>query len=128
MGNMFTFELSEEKQKNNCFVPRGFAHGFVVLSETTIFSYKCDNFYNKESERGIIYNDETLNIDWQLPKDQLIISEKDLLLPKFKNHRIMMNTRVLVTGTNGQLGQTIKELFSKNEDTIEFVFCRKENT
>ncbi len=82
-GEYIALELSEDN-KRQLFVPRGFAHGFVVLSETTIFSYKCDNFYNKESERGIIYNDETLNVDWQLPNNQLILSEKDLLLPKFK--------------------------------------------
>lgn len=82
-GEYVALELSEDN-KRQLFVPRGFAHGFVVLSETTVFSYKCDNFYNEESERGIIYNDETLNVDWQLPNNQLILSEKDLLLPKFK--------------------------------------------
>ena len=63
------------------FVPRGFAHGFLVLSETATFFYKCDNFYNKESEGGIIFDDSTLNIDWNFPTDQLIISEKDTILP-----------------------------------------------
>jgi dTDP-4-dehydrorhamnose 3,5-epimerase len=67
------------------FVPRGFAHGFVVLEDETIFSYKCDNYYNKESESGIIYNDEDLDIDWKLPNDELIISDKDLILPKLKD-------------------------------------------
>ena len=70
-----------ETNKIQLFIPRGFAHGFVVLSETAIFSYKCDNFYNKESEGGIIYNDPSLNINWQLPEDFLIVSEKDLVLP-----------------------------------------------
>lgn len=83
-GQHFTVELSEEN-KTQLFVPRGFAHGFVVLSETAIFSYKCDNFYNKESEGGIIYNDKTLNIDWVMPDEEFIISEKDLLLPSFKS-------------------------------------------
>ena len=83
-GEYVAVELSEENKKQ-LFVPRGFAHGFVVLSETAIFSYKCDNFYNKASEGGIIYNDEALNIDWQLPNNELIISEKDVLLPKLKN-------------------------------------------
>jgi len=83
-GQYVALELSEGNKKQ-LFVPRGLAHGFVVLSEMAIFSYKCDNLYNKESERGIIYNDETLNIDWKLPDNELIISEKDLLLPKFKN-------------------------------------------
>lgn len=72
--------LSGENQRQ-FFVPRGFAHGFLVLSETATFFYKCDNFYNKESEGGIIYNDSTLNIDWQFPTDNLLISEKDTFLP-----------------------------------------------
>lgn len=85
-GEQFLIELSESNKKQ-LFVPRGFAHGFIVLSDTTIFSYKCDNYYNKASEGGIIYNDKTLNIDWQLPEDELIISEKDLELPIFENSR-----------------------------------------
>ena len=83
-GKHFSILLSEQN-KLQLFIPRGFAHGFVVLENDTIFSYKCDNYYNKESERGIIYNDPTLNIDWMLPSDQLQLSEKDLLLPKFKS-------------------------------------------
>lgn len=63
------------------FIPKGFAHGFLVLSATATFFYKCDQFYNKESEGGIIYNDPTLNIDWRLPASELIISEKDQYLP-----------------------------------------------
>ncbi|MFN8326548.1 MAG: dTDP-4-dehydrorhamnose 3,5-epimerase, partial [Flavobacteriaceae bacterium] len=63
--------LSGENQKQ-FFVPRGFAHGFLVLSETATFFYKCDNFYNKESEGGIIYNDETININWQFSLEDLI--------------------------------------------------------
>ncbi|MBV7269154.1 dTDP-4-dehydrorhamnose 3,5-epimerase [Winogradskyella luteola] len=74
--------LSEEN-KRQLFVPRGFAHGFLVLSDTAIFSYKCDNYYNKNSEGGIIYNDPALNIDWEISEKELIISEKDLELPKF---------------------------------------------
>jgi len=83
-GEHFSIELSADNKKQ-LFVPRGFAHGFVVLSDTAVFSYKCDNYYNKESESGIIYNDPTLNIDWILPSEQLQLSEKDLLLPKFKS-------------------------------------------
>ncbi|WP_053976521.1 dTDP-4-dehydrorhamnose 3,5-epimerase [Mangrovimonas xylaniphaga] len=79
-GEHVAVELSEEN-KTQLFVPRGFAHGFVVLSETAIFSYKCDNFYNKASEGGIIYNDPSLNIDWQLSNEELIVSEKDAVLP-----------------------------------------------
>jgi dTDP-4-dehydrorhamnose 3,5-epimerase len=76
--------LSAEKQ-NQFFVPKGFAHGFLVLSETATFFYKCDNFYNKESEGGIMYNDPNINIDWQFELDQLIISEKDQVLPNLAN-------------------------------------------
>ncbi len=80
-------ELSAENKKQ-LFIPRGFAHGFVVLSETAIFFYKCDNFYNKESEGGIIFNDPSLNIDWQLPEKELIVSDKDIVLPSLENARI----------------------------------------
>ncbi|MES2545364.1 MAG: dTDP-4-dehydrorhamnose 3,5-epimerase [Bacteroidota bacterium] len=76
--------LSAENQKQ-FFVPRGFAHGFLVLSETATFFYKCDNFYNKESEGGLIYNDQTVNIDWQFPSDELLISEKDQIQPTLQN-------------------------------------------
>ncbi len=86
-GETFSIELSE-KNKKQLFIPRGFAHGFVVLSKTAIFSYKCDNFYNKASENGIIYNDSDLNIDWQLPNSELIISEKDMFLPSFKELKL----------------------------------------
>jgi dTDP-4-dehydrorhamnose 3,5-epimerase len=71
-------------------VPRGFAHGYVVLSDEAVFAYKCDNLYNKESERGIQYNDKDLNIDWILPLDQLLISEKDHENLAFNNHSIFM--------------------------------------
>jgi len=67
------------------FVPRGFAHGFLVLSETATFFYKCDNFYNKESEGGISYDDKTINIDWNFPFEELIISEKDKVQPTIEN-------------------------------------------
>ncbi len=76
--------LSAEKQ-NQFFVPKGFAHGFLVLSDTATFFYKCDNFYNKESEGGIMYNDPNINIDWQFELDKLIISEKDQVLPNLAN-------------------------------------------
>lgn len=76
--------LSGDNQ-NQFFVPRGFAHGFLVLSETATFFYKCDNFYNKESEGGIIYNDPAINIDWGFEAGKLIISEKDRLLPTLEN-------------------------------------------
>jgi dTDP-4-dehydrorhamnose 3,5-epimerase len=86
-GEHISIELTEEN-KTQLFVPRGFAHGFIVLEDETIFSYKCDNFYNKEAEAGIIYNDEDLGIDWKFPKNKLIISDKDLILPTLKNARL----------------------------------------
>jgi len=86
-GEHLSVELSEEN-KTQFFVPRGFAHGFLVLEDDTIFSYKCDNFYDKQAEAGIIYSDEDLGIDWKFPKVKLIISDKDLVLPTLKNARL----------------------------------------
>lgn len=83
-GEYVSILLSGENQKQ-LFVPRGFAHGFLVLSDTATFFYKCDNYYNKENESGIIYNDETLNINWEFPTDKLIISEKDMILPTLES-------------------------------------------
>jgi dTDP-4-dehydrorhamnose 3,5-epimerase len=65
-------------------IPKGFAHGFITLEDNTIFSYKCSNVYNKESEGGIIWNDPTLDIDWLINDEDIIISDKDSILPKFK--------------------------------------------
>ena len=79
-GQYVSILLSSENQKQ-LFVPRGFAHGFLVLSDTATFFYKCDNFYNKESEGGLSYNDPKVNIDWNFPKEKILISEKDLVLP-----------------------------------------------
>ena len=81
-GKTFSIELSAENKKQ-LFVPAGFAHGFSVLSEKAEILYKCDNFYNKESEAGILYNDPALNIDWQIPAKNVIVSEKDQNLPVF---------------------------------------------
>ena len=80
-----SIQLSSENKKQ-IFIPRGFAHGFIVLSETAVFNYKCDNFYNKEAERGILFNDPTLNIDWQLNHADLIVSDKDLKLPTINEY------------------------------------------
>jgi len=80
----FSIELSEEN-KTQLFVPKGFAHGFIVLSDTAIFSYKCDNFYNKSCEHGIRYDDPSLGVDWILPEEDFIVSEKDLVLPTLSN-------------------------------------------
>lgn len=81
-GQVFTIELSAENKKQ-LFVPKGFAHGYSVLSETAEVLYKCDEFYNRESEGGIFFNDPALNIDWKLPADAMIISEKDEKWPMF---------------------------------------------
>ncbi|MEH6536878.1 MAG: dTDP-4-dehydrorhamnose 3,5-epimerase [Psychroserpens sp.] len=86
-GQHVSVELTEDNKKQ-LFVPRGFAHGFIVLSDEAIFSYKCDNFYNKESEGGIIYNDPELKIDWKLSPTELIVSEKDVILPKLVNAKL----------------------------------------
>jgi len=86
-GKTFSIELSEEN-KLQLFVPRGFAHGFSVLEDNTIFSYKCDNYYHKASEGGIMYNDSQLNIDWKLDENEVMLSEKDKVLPIFKNLHI----------------------------------------
>lgn len=83
-GQSFAIELSADNKKQ-LFIPAGFAHGFSVLSPTAIVLYKCDQFYHKESEGGIRYDDPSLQIDWQIEKGKEIISEKDLALPLFSN-------------------------------------------
>lgn len=83
-GKYFSVELSEEN-KRQFFIPRGFAHGFSVLSDYAVFSYLCDNVYNKESEGGIIFNDPELGIDWKIPQDKMILSDKDTKHPTLKN-------------------------------------------
>ncbi|MEE9406933.1 MAG: dTDP-4-dehydrorhamnose 3,5-epimerase [Polaribacter sp.] len=82
-GKHFSIELSGENNKQ-LFVPRGFLHGFSVLENNTIFAYKCDNYYNKASEDGVIYNDQDLAIDWLLKKEEIVLSEKDIKLKTFK--------------------------------------------
>jgi dTDP-4-dehydrorhamnose 3,5-epimerase len=79
-GKYMSIELSADNKKQ-FLIPQGFAHGFSVLSETAEVSYKCDAFYNKASEGGIVYNDPALNIDWQVPADKALVSSKDLELP-----------------------------------------------
>ena len=81
-GQHFSVVLSAENKKQ-LMVPHGFAHGFSVLSETASVLYKVDQMYHKESERGIRYDDPTLAIDWQLSPDEIIVSEKDVVLPNF---------------------------------------------
>ncbi|MDD7885932.1 dTDP-4-dehydrorhamnose 3,5-epimerase [Flavivirga sp. 57AJ16] len=82
-GEHFSIVLDAIEHKQ-VYMPRGFAHGFLVLEDDTIFSYKCDNFYNKEAESGILFNDKDLNIDWKFLGEDLVLSEKDLKLPAFK--------------------------------------------
>lgn len=86
-GKHFSIILSEENNKQ-LFVPQGFAHGFAVLENNTIFAYKCDNYYNKESESGVIYNDPKLNINWILGDNEIMLSGKDKLLPSFNKIKI----------------------------------------
>lgn len=83
-GKHFSVNLNAQNN-TQLFIPRGFAHGFLALEDDTIFSYKCDNFYNKESESGILYCDKTLNIKWELENKEYILSDKDLNLPKFND-------------------------------------------
>ena len=84
-GQSHSVILSDENQKQ-FLIPRGFAHGFLVLSETAIFQYKCDNFYSQEHDAGIKFDDKTLIIDWKLSKDEIKVSEKDENLPLFGDH------------------------------------------
>ena len=79
-GEVFSIELSAENKKQ-LLVPKGFAHGYSVLSDTAEVMYKCDAFYHKQSEGGLLYNDPKLNIAWQIPLDKAIVSEKDLYHP-----------------------------------------------
>ena len=85
-GQWYAIRLSAENKKQ-LFVPRGLAHGYVVLCQRAEFFYKCDNFYSKAHEGGILYNDPQLAIDWEIPLDQVIVSEKDRVLPVFGEHR-----------------------------------------
>jgi dTDP-4-dehydrorhamnose 3,5-epimerase len=85
-GKVFTIELSAENKKQ-LLVPKGFAHGYSVISETAEVIYKCDNFYSKESEGGIVYNDPALEIDWKIPADKAIVADRD------KQHPLLANCK-----------------------------------
>ena len=85
-GEHYSIRLSGEN-KTQVLVPKGMAHGYIVLSDTAIFAYKCDNGYNKESEGGLLYNDPKLGIDWILDPTTYKVSEKDLVQPKFGDHK-----------------------------------------
>jgi dTDP-4-dehydrorhamnose 3,5-epimerase len=80
-GKYISIELSAENKKQ-LLIPRGFAHGFVVLEDNTIFTYKVDNYYNPKYDRGIAFDDESININWILEKEQLMLSDKDTKQPK----------------------------------------------
>lgn len=82
-GQSFGVELSDDN-KTHFLIPQGFAHGFSVLSETAIFSYKCDQYYNQSAERGIRFDDPTLDIDWHISSDKAIVSDKDRVHPLFE--------------------------------------------
>lgn len=83
-GKHVAVELTAENNRQ-LMIPRHFAHGFSVLSETAVFAYKCDNIYNKASEGGINFNDKSLGIDWRIPEEKAILSEKDKILPLLKD-------------------------------------------
>jgi dTDP-4-dehydrorhamnose 3,5-epimerase len=86
LGQWFSIRLSAEN-KRQLLVPRGFAHGYLVLSDTAEFSYKCDNFYSKAHEGGVRFDDPFLGIDWQFDLEQVLVSEKDIALPGFVGRR-----------------------------------------
>ena len=83
-GKHITVELNEDNHRQ-LFIPRGFAHGFVALSEEVIFQYKCDNFYSKDSEESIMFNDIDLNINWEIPVEKITLSDKDKQNQLFKD-------------------------------------------
>jgi dTDP-4-dehydrorhamnose 3,5-epimerase len=85
-GKVFSIELSA-KNKKQLLVPKGFAHGYSVLSETAEVFYKCDEFYQKESEGSVLYSDPYLDIDWRIPKDKMILSPKDIASPTFETSK-----------------------------------------
>ena len=84
-GQHFSITL-DSKFNQQLFIPKGFAHGFLTLEDNTIFSYKCDNYYNKDSERGIIFDDQILGINWSILDQALILSKRDSQLPTFENY------------------------------------------
>ena len=84
-GETFSIQLSSDNKKQ-LFIPKGFAHGFSVISETAEVMYKCDSYYNRESESGILFNDPQLKINWEIPAGKVHVSEKDRLLPLFNSY------------------------------------------
>lgn len=86
-GKYIAIELND-RNKKQLFIPRGFAHGFLVVSETAIFSYKVDNYYNRELDRGIAFDNPALEINWKLKKSDIKISDKDIYQPSFDDIKI----------------------------------------
>ncbi len=82
-GQSFQIMLTAAN-RTQLFIPRGFAHGFLTLSETATFFYKCDNYYDNQSERGLYFNDPSLNINWPLEEEDFVLSEKDKQYPNFE--------------------------------------------
>lgn len=92
-GKYVSVELSGEN-KRQLLVPRGFAHGFAVLEDNTIFAYKVDNYYSPENDRGIAFDDEALCIDWKIPKEELLLSQKDKMQPKLAETKDIFDFKV----------------------------------
>ena len=92
-GKHVCVELTAEN-KRQLLVPRGFAHGFVVLEDDTIFAYKVDNYYSPQNDRGIAFDDEDLGIDWKIPKEELLLSEKDTKQPKLSETEDIFDYKV----------------------------------
>ena len=88
-GEHYSLVLSADNKKQ-LFIPRGFAHGFAVLTETATIHYKADNYYNNKAESGLLYNDPELNIDWKIPIEKIFTSEKDLLLPTLSQFKELL--------------------------------------
>lgn len=127
-GQHVAVELSEENHRQ-LFIPRGFAHGFAVLSPTAKFQYKCDNYYCPESEDGIAFNDPNLKINWRLDLSKAIVSEKDTNRPTLQQWMESRNTiptistdvkKILVTGSHGQLGNSIRKISEASQHEFKF--------
>lgn len=100
-GKHFGMILSAENKKQ-LLVPRGFAHGYLVLSETAVFNYKCDNFYSQAHEGGVAYNDPDINITWPIEAKDVILSEKDIAQPSFKEATFGFVYKELSENLNGK--------------------------
>jgi len=90
-GQYVAVELSEENKKQ-LLIPRGFAHGFLVTSPTALFSYQVDNYYSPEHDRGVLYNDQEIGIDWKIDIEKVLLSDKDIKQPKLKDAEIFTNS------------------------------------